>query len=643
MRLNTLSLRAFKGVRDFTLNAGGANADIRAANGVGKTSVADGFSWLLFGRDSLGRADFGIVPTDPAGSPIEGAAPTVAAELALPSGETITLQRRLVQRTQSVRGAAPTAAGVTTTFWIDGTELDKKSDYTRRIAELADDQLFPLLTDPRAFCGSLHWQKRREQLMRLFGGTMGGDIIAADPDLAALPAILGKRSVDDHRRALAPRIADLKKQLAAIPARIDEVRRGMPPAPEGDPAADLAYLREERRHIAGRLERLASGGEAAELRRHLAEVNARIVDAQSAAKRADAERLAELVAAKTAAEEDLWTRQRLLERIEREAEPIRAAIRSAWAVISANLDRSSAIRDRQPPDAGFDDTCPACGQDLPAEQVRAAAEAALAEFNGRRSRDLESLAAESNARTADVARHEAALAKLNAQASEVAVAANAAAAALKSALAAVDAHAPAAPQTPALQAEADALRAKIAALDEGNTDALTAARAELDALDVRIAAAETAMADIRAREQAAARIAALNDERRTVAAELDTAEGELALCALFTRRKIEQISASINSRFGGVVWKLFDQQINGEIIDCCEVTVNGVSWRDLSNSQQINAGLAVIDALGRQYGVTPPIFIDNAESVSAIRPTTAQQIRLIVSPAHQKLTVEIEK
>src|SRR5690606_33283712 len=145
----------------------------------------------------------------------------------------------------------------------------KKTEYQRRIAELADEALFPLLTDPRAFCGSLHWQKRREQLMRLFGGASDAAIIAGDPDLAALPAILGRRSVDDHRRALAPRIAELKKQLAAIPARIDEVRRGMPPAPDGDPAADLAYLREERRHIAGRLERLAVGGEAADLRRQL--------------------------------------------------------------------------------------------------------------------------------------------------------------------------------------------------------------------------------------------------------------------------------------------------------------------------------------------------------------------------------------
>ena len=76
--------------------------------------------------------------------------------------------------------------------------------------------------------------------------------------------------------------------------------------------------------------------------------------------------------------------------------------------------------------------------------------------------------------------------------------------------------------------------------------------------------------------------------------------------------------------------------VGGENIvgpDTFSATVNGVPWRDLSNSQQINAGLAVIDVIGQQYGVTPPIFIDNAESVSEIRPTKAQQIRLIVSPA----------
>lgn len=647
MRLKNLTLRAFKGVREFTLDTtidstGGGNADIRAANGVGKTSIADAFSWLLFGRDSLGRADFGIIPTDADGEPIEDASPTVTAELILPDGDSITLMRRLVQKKQSVRGAAPTAAGTTTEFAVDFVPC-KKSEYAKCIAALADEALFPLLTDPRAFCGALHWQKRRDMLLRLFGGASDADIIADDPELACLPAILGKRTVDDHKRALAPRIAELKKQLAAIPARIDEVKRGMPPSPNGDPAADLAELRVDRRFAAAQFERLAYGGEAAELRRQLAEVNALIVTAETAAKRAHAERLAALVAAKNEAAEAMRERHHRLAGIERHIESTEHSISSLRDKLSTNAELARAVRDRQPPDAGFDDTCPACGQDLPADQVRAAAEKALAEFNLSRSRDLETLAATDGKLRAMITSYEAALAKLHAEAEAATRAADEATEALNAASAAVDALAPADISDPRLLAEACAIRTKISAFDEDNASALADARAKLDQIDALIIQAEIAAADIRSREQAAARIAALNDERRTVAAELDAAESEMALCRLFTRRKIEQVSESINRRFGGVTWKLFDQQVNGELADCCEATVNGVPWRDLSNSQQINAGLAVIDVIGRAYDITPPIFIDNAESVSAIRPTTAQQIRLIVSAAHKTLTVEIAK
>ena len=642
MKLKTLTIRAFKGVQEFTLNAGGHDVDIFAANGVGKSSTADAFSWLLFGRDSLGRADFGIVPTDANGLVIEGASPTVTAEIEIAGGETITLQRGLVQKKQSVRGAAPTAAGTTTDFSIDGVPV-KKTEYTNRIAEIADETLFPLLTDPRAFCGTLHWQKRRDVLLRLFGGATDADIIAGEPDLANLPAVLGKRSIDDHRRMLAPKLADLKKQLAAIPARIDEVKRGIPPAPDGDPAADLAALREGRSWTQANLERIENGGESADLRRQLAEINARIIDAETEAKRADAERLAGLVGARRAAREQLTEREALLHDVERKIDNVSDEISRLTAEAAALATLAQRAASRPPPDVGFDDSCPSCGQELPADQLRAVVDAAMAQYNRDRSETLESLAGRAAIVTQQIAEAESEREKLGLQAGEVSGSIDGAFDALNAAEAAVEAFVPVHPDDADLWEERYALEGKISALDNGNAAALATTREALDQIDAQIAAAEAAMADARAREQAECRIATLTAERRALAHDLDTVECEIALCDLFTRRKIEQTTEAINSRFGGLTWKLFDTQVNGEVADCCEATVNGVPWRDLSNSQQINAGLGVIDVIGQHYGVTPPIFIDNAESVSTIRPTTAQQIRLIVSAAHKQLTVEVAK
>ena len=642
MHLNRLTLKEFKGVQEFTLDARCRNVDIYAANGVGKSSTADAFSWLLFGRDSLGRADFGIIPTDDSGRVVEGASPTVTAELELPGGETITLQRRLVQKTASVRGAAPTAAGTTTDFSINGAPV-KKTEFSKRIAEIADETLFPLLTDPRAFCGALHWQKRRELLLKLFGNATEADIIAGEPGLAGLPAVLGSRSIDEHRRMLAPKLSDLKKQLAAIPARIDEVKRSIPPAPDVDHAAEHAALREARRHTQAELERIAVGGESAELRRRLAEVYARILDAATAARRTDAFRLAALETARRVTRETLVDRERMRVDIGWRLDGIGRDLDRLAEESAETADQAERIAKLPPPEVGFDDACPSCGQSLPPERLRAAVAEAISEHNRKRSEALEKLAAQRAAIAKQYEDAERSRESLRNEVAQIEASIAEATEAFNAADAAVQAFVPAEPDTQALHAEVENLTDKIAALDSGNVDALADARTRLDAIDAQILDAEIAVADIRAIDQGAERVAALTAERRMLAAELDTVEGELALCDLFTRRKIEHTTEAINRRFGTLRWKLFDQQVNGEVTDCCEATVGGVPWRDLSNSQQINAGLGVIDVIGLQYGITPPIFIDNAESVSDIRPTTAQQIRLIVSAAHKQLTVEATK
>lgn len=48
---------------------------------------------------------------------------------------------------------------------------------------------------------------------------------------------------------------------------------------------------------------------------------------------------------------------------------------------------------------------------------------------------------------------------------------------------------------------------------------------------------------------------------------------------------------------------------------------------------RINAGLDIINVLSEFYDFAPPIFIDQAESITNLLPTRGQQIRLIVSEA----------
>lgn len=48
MKLLTLTLRNFQGIKEFTLDAQGKNVTVYGDNGAGKTTLANAWHWLLF-------------------------------------------------------------------------------------------------------------------------------------------------------------------------------------------------------------------------------------------------------------------------------------------------------------------------------------------------------------------------------------------------------------------------------------------------------------------------------------------------------------------------------------------------------------------------------------------------------------------
>ena len=100
------------------------------------------------------------------------------------------------------------------------------------------------------------------------------------------------------------------------------------------------------------------------------------------------------------------------------------------------------------------------------------------------------------------------------------------------------------------------------------------------------------------------------------------------------------MSKRVNGMFKYAQFKMFDEQINGGMTETCEVTYNGVPYRDLNRAMQLNIGLDIINNVCAHYGAYAPIIIDNAESVSAIADTKSQQIRFYVDEAHEELYFE---
>ena len=168
IRLNQLLLKNFKGARDIGLVLRGEKTAIFGDNSTFKTTCADAFSWLLFGKDSQGRADFEIKTLDDSGEALHGLEHAVEAALDV-DGKKTELRKVYRELWTKKRGSlVKEFTGHTKDTFIDGVPVTQ-SEYEEWIAELADEKAFRLLTNPLEFAERLHWQERRRILLEVCG------------------------------------------------------------------------------------------------------------------------------------------------------------------------------------------------------------------------------------------------------------------------------------------------------------------------------------------------------------------------------------------------------------------------------------------------------------------------------------------
>ncbi|HSW64556.1 MAG TPA: hypothetical protein VLH56_14805, partial [Dissulfurispiraceae bacterium] len=274
--------------------------------------------------------------------------------------------------------------------------------------------------------------------------------------------------------------------------------------------------------------------------------------------------------------------------------------------------------------------CPACGQALPEEHLAAAREKAQAEFNCRKAEELASVSVAGKIAKADIGMYAAANEQLEKQRK-----------AAESGLQAVEAEVRTAmdeirelrertivvntPDTGRLQADIEALKA-------GRGDERERLRAELDAVERIKTELQQQLSSIQAYANGQRRIKELEAEQQQLAAEFERLEKELYLCDQFERAKVQMLDNKINGMFEYARFKMFNENINGGIEPCCEVLYDGIPYSTALNSgHRIIVGMDVIRTLARRYEFYPPIFIDNAESVTQL-PAMEQQVIKLVKP-----------
>ena len=164
-------------------------------------------------------------------------------------------------------------------------------------------------------------------------------------------------------------------------------------------------------------------------------------------------------------------------------------------------------------------------------------------------------------------------------------------------------------------------------------------RAKLSAVNDQLRLVRGVIAKEDVRDRTLKRIQELKADAKNAAEALEAIEKMLYLMEEFTRYKARFLENGINSLFSLATFRLFREQANGGLEERCDVVYKGVPYMGLNNGAKINVGIDIINTLSRHYGVTVPLFVDNAEAVTKLMGCDAQVIRLVVSEEDKELRV----
>lgn len=633
MKLLKLNLQNFKGIRNSEFDFGGIDATIYGDNATGKTTVFDSLCWLLFGKDSLDRADFEIKTLEN-GEPIHKVNHEVEAEFLNDDGNSFTLRRVYREKYSSPRGGDTKLTGHTTDYFINEVPV-KEKEYKQYINDVIAEDVFKLITNPLYFNEQYSWQNRRKLLLEISGDIKDDEVINSRSELTRLAELLNGRTVDEQRKIVAAKKTAINKELDMIPVRIDEALRNKVDiaASESKLTTDIETLNKSINELENQKATIINGFSSTEKRSKIDEIGRQLKARQSEVlsiynsekqrKRGEYEAL--LTQLKIIeSEHDRYTDRAydLAKDIERESKRIET--------LQAEFDTFNAQEFNK-------EACPTCGQPLP-EDKQTELEAAFNSEKAAKLEEWQSLIESAKKLKANYEeQREVLIVKADGLTKEIEDKTKAYESKFKEYESYLEPNVEDDPDYKELKAELFLLE-----LDEGEeADDKEVARLddEISSVKEKRAALETELNKYTLNADIQKRVIELENQQQKLAAEKNLLDETSFLIDEFVKAKVDMLEESINSHFEYARFKMFNVLVNGNVEECCETTYKGVPYRSMNNAARMNVGLDIINALTKFYNVTAPVFIDNAEAVTDFIKCNSQTIKLVVDADFKELTM----
>lgn len=654
IKINSLFIESFKGIKKFEVNFDPTNTIIKAENGKGKTTIYDAFLWLLFDKDSTGRKDFGIRPLDDNNKAIEGIVAVVQAELEIDG------KSHIFRKEHHENIIKKQVRGYSTKCEIDEV-VKTVTQYNDYISEIIPEDAFKMLTNLKHFT-SLHWTAQRKVLQEIAGN------IGDPTGFESLIESLNGRTIEDYKKVLAGQKSRLQDEQDEINPRLDEINKTL----ESYTEADTSELEKQRDIIKGKISKVD------ELRQNclndetarqqkintLNNLNGQKISREAELKN-DTSGIKTLLDEKQTIESNIAAARQKAVTARSNISIVSTQIQSKQCELQGLIDSKNAIlaeykkAESEDPIAGIKseaDTCFNCGQKLPAnklaeneskrikamEEAKAAQVTRLENINKRGKSAFESI----QKVRAEIETLSEQLKNLNIEQAKAQTEFDNAEKSKTKRFAEID---KAIKENKTVPPEQDEkwrnILAEITKLEneigEPVSEQLNALEERKNLLNNELAEINRTLAQADNIKATHKRIAELSDRKRELAQLIANVEKQLNDIANYNMERCKLLDKAVNGKFKHVNFKLFDYQFNGEIKECCECTLIGVPYSDLSYGQKIFVGIDIINVLSAHYGISVPLFIDNAEGLTLPVEFDGQTIQLMAQAGVSKLTIVI--
>lgn len=133
------------------------------------------------------------------------------------------------------------------------------------------------------------------------------------------------------------------------------------------------------------------------------------------------------------------------------------------------------------------------------------------------------------------------------------------------------------------------------------------------------------------------------EELRGIAENLDKQQEKLDAANEFVRKTLESLETTIESKFDGIRFKMFEYTLDGTQKDTCityaKTDVGYIPWENLSGGQKRSATIKLANAFAKAWGVEMPLWIDDTQIYTEDEVNASMQLIRITEVPHKKLEV----